>query len=140
MPKKSSPKSSPKPKSVKRRVVKKPNKSNKSIREIEKQRLIDGAKVCVRAVDGRTATRNGQRMRVDSAASLLSNHSAAELFGVEKERKQLQEHLSELAIIAERLLVKIGEKPTPRRTQFGTTNKKSTNFHHKLIHPALKRV
>ena len=54
MPKKSSPKSSPKP--VKRRVVKKPNKSNKSTREIEKQRLIDGAKVCVRAVDGRTAT------------------------------------------------------------------------------------
>ena len=30
---------------------------------------------------------------------------------IEKERKQLQELLSELAIIAERLLVKIGEKP-----------------------------
>ena len=104
-------KSSPKPKTSKRRVVKKSQKS-KSTREIEKQRLIDGAKVCVRAVDGRTATRNGQRMIVDSAASLLSNHSAAELFGVEKERKQLQEHLSELAIIAERLLVKIGAKPT----------------------------
>ena len=103
-------KSSPKPKTSKRRVVKKSQKS-KSTREIEKQRLIDGAKVCVRAVDGRTATRNGQRMIVDSAASLLSNHSAAEVFGVEKERKQLQEHLSELAIIAERLLVKIGEKP-----------------------------
>ena len=103
-------KSSPKPKTSKRRVVKKSQKS-KSTREIEKQRLIDGAKVCVRAVDGRTATRNGQRMIVDSASSLLSNHSAAEVFGVEKERKQLQEHLSELAIIAERLLVKIGEKP-----------------------------
>ena len=52
MPKKSSPKSSPKPKSVKRRVVTKSKKSNKSTREIERQRLIDGAKVCVRAVDG----------------------------------------------------------------------------------------
>ena len=110
-------KSSPKPKSVKRRVVKKSKKSNKSTKDsghvvwrgqYERQRLIDGAKVCVRAVDGRTATRNGQRMIVDSASSLLSNHSAAEVFGVEKERKQLQEHLSELAIIAERLLVKIG--------------------------------
>ena len=105
-------KSSDKPKSVKRRVVKKSKKSNKSTREIERQRLMDGAKVCIRAVDGRTATRNGQRMRVESAASLLYNHSAAEVFGVEKERKQLQEHLSELAIIAERLLVKIGAKPT----------------------------
>ena len=104
-------KSSDKPKSVKRRVVKKSKKSNKSTREIERQRLMDGAKVCIRAVDGRTATRNGQRMLVDSASHLLSNHSAAEVFGVEKERKQLQEHLSELAIIAERLLVKIGEKP-----------------------------
>ena len=74
MPKKSNP--SRKPKSVKRGVVvKKSKKSNKSTREIERQRLIDGAKVCVRAVDGRTATRNGQRMRVDSAASLLYNHA-----------------------------------------------------------------
>ena len=104
---------SPKPKSSKRRVVvTKSKKSNKSTREIERQRLIDGAKVCVRAVDGRTATRNGQRMLVDSASHLLSNHSAAEVFGVEKERKQLQQLLSELAIIAERLLVKIGKKPT----------------------------
>ena len=84
-------KSNPKPKSVKRRVVRKSKKSNKSTREIERQRLIDGAKVCVRAVDGRTATRNGQRMIVDSASSLLSNHSAAEVFGVEKERKELQD-------------------------------------------------
>ena len=30
-------------------------------------------------------------MLVDSAASLLYNHSAAEVFGVEKERKQLQD-------------------------------------------------
>ena len=97
-------KSNPKRKSVKRRVVKKSNKS-KSTKEIERQRLIDGAKVCVRAVDGRTATRNGQRMTVDSASSLLSNHSAAEVFGVEKERKQLQELLSDLVMIAERLLV-----------------------------------
>ena len=109
MPKKSNP--SPKPKSVKRRVVKKSKKSKKKTEEEkqieleqgmdpfgqERENLIDGAKVCLRAVNGRGVTDGeGNRVIVDVAPSLLSNRVAAKNYGVEKEAQKLRQLLAEL--------------------------------------------
>ena len=116
MPKKSNP--SPKPKSVKRRVVKKSKKSKKKTEEQkqieleqgmdphgqERENLIDGAKVCLRAVNGRGVTSEGTRIIVDVAPSLLSNRVAAKQYGVEKEAKKLRQLLAELERYAEALI------------------------------------
>ena len=52
-------------------------KWEKKPRDDEKQRLIDGAKVCIAAIDGKTVTRNGQKVIAHSASYLLSNRAAA---------------------------------------------------------------
>ena len=118
MPKKSSPKSSPKPKSVKRRVVKKKSRKSKKTEEEkqieleqgmdaygeDRQDLLDGAKVCLRAVNGRGVTDGeGNRVIVDVAPSLLSNRVAAKNYGVEKEAQKLRQLLTELERYADAL-------------------------------------
>ena len=90
--------------SVKKRVKKKSKKSKKTPEEKqikfeqglefageEREKLIDGAKVCIRAVDGRGVTDGaGNRIIVDVAPSLLSNRVAAKQYGVEKEAQKLR--------------------------------------------------
>ena len=124
MPKKSSPKSSPKPKSVKRRMVKKSKKSKKTPEEKqieleqgmdaygeERQKLLDGAKVCLIAVDGRRKIVDGNRIIVDVAPDLLSNRVAAKQYGVEKEAQKLRQLLAELERYAEALINNIRHSP-----------------------------
>ena len=123
MPKKSNP--SPKPKSVKRRVVKKKSRKSKKTEEEkqieleqgmdaygeDRQDLLDGAKVCLRAVNGRGVTSEGNRIIVDVAPSLLSNRVAAKQYGVGKEAQKLRQLLAELERYAEALINKIRHDP-----------------------------
>ena len=123
MPKKSNP--SPKPKSVKRRVVKKKSRKSKKTEEEkqieleqgmdpfgqERENLIDGAKVCLRAVNGRGVTSEGNRIIVDVAPSLLSNRVAAKQYGVGKEAQKLRQLLAELERYSEALINKIRHDP-----------------------------
>ena len=94
-------KSSPKPKSSKRRVVKKSKK-------IERQTLDEVVRVG-RMLDDSANSVLGfcDDMRNENDKSLLSNRVAAELFGVEKERDKLDKLLAEIARTADRLQEKV---------------------------------
>ena len=88
MPRKSS-------KPVKPRVKK--SNGKKPQRDVEKQRLIDGAKACIKAVDGK-------------ASFLLGNRAAAHHYGVDYEGERLNYHLGKMGKISDRLLGKLGVK------------------------------